>query len=146
MEEDTHFDRIGTFNTTKVILAIIILLVMFFILLSSIRPLYNFAQGRNTRRSIDLNYLADAYIQYSTDHVKSPLNVISCPNRVEIGTAQENLNLARVLVDDYIVSVPHDPQKGSPEYSGYTICLANNGRITISAKYAENGEHLEVRK
>ncbi len=62
----------------------------------------------------------------------------------EIGTGTGNINLQKCLVPTYVSAMVMDPLNGTEAATGYTIFLGSNGRITISAPFAELSEVISV--
>lgn len=110
-------------------------------------PADGISDARNTQRQADANTILNAVSIYlSEGHSISDLGVIPFCNisRAAIGTS--GIDLAALLVPEFIVAIPRDPQTGTDTDSGYTICQNNKGQINISAPAAENGVEIEVKR
>ncbi len=105
----------------------------------AVNPSQNFSDTRNAQRSSDVLQILNAVTQYTSEqgnNVSDFGEIVNCDEGTnEIGT--DGLNLGSVLVPDYIVGIPLDPEVGTNAYSGYTICIQVSGRIQIAAPYAE---------
>lgn len=104
------------------------------------------SSARNTLRENNVAQILNALTQYITVEGSLPNDVDelipTCDETVDIGPS--GVDLESLLVDQYIVSIPTDPV-ADPEFtSGYTICVTETGRYTISAPLADNFEEISI--
>lgn len=133
------------FEIFLVALSIVLLIGLVFYL---VEPTQQFADLRNTQRITDLNQLQDAISQFEIengilqDNVNLRLPI--CPNKIEIGTESNRLDLSELLIPKYLIKMPYDPQKGSFEESGYTYCLEEEDRFRLDAIHAEKNRTIAI--
>ncbi len=69
----------------------------------------SFAETRNTQRGYDVFQIVNAVNQYYADHNAENDSVSfipECPRMFEIGIGEDKVDLASILVDDYVLSIP----------------------------------------
>jgi hypothetical protein len=92
---------------------------------------------RNSQRNADVNAIANAVAQYTSEKGALSIDISECSTGVtEIGTGAGNADLATILVDNYLITIPKDPMYGDDINTGYTICKDGN-KYTITAPKAE---------
>ncbi len=139
------------FTLIEVLLVIAILAILASIVIVAINPAKQFSTARDAQRQSDVYAILNALHRYALDNegaFPEALTVeeyeicktgsLSCEGLYDLSdlTAQEL----------YLVSIPEDPQCGATEANcsvngtGYFVGLTENGRVTVSAYGAENGD------
>jgi hypothetical protein len=113
-------------------------------------PAGQLQDARNTQRSADIESIANAVKQYTSEsgHKLSDFgNIPTCPATAQIGIGLNGIDLSAKLVDTYINEIPNDPlQTASNSNCGYTICTETNGLVKVVAPDAEGGKTITVEK
>ncbi len=107
----------------------------------------NFAETRNTQRSNDVFQIVYAVNQYFADHDAEEESVDFipvCPRIREIGIGENKVDLATILIDDYVLSLPWDPVNGTFSSTRYFICREGE-RFVVSAPDSENQRVIQVK-
>jgi len=149
--------RYEAFSLIEILVVVALIIILATITIVAINPGKNFRDTRNAQRSSDVNAILSAVTQFTTDGNPLPETVIDCEGTggvaqaAKIGTAEGNVDLADLLTsegtkgNDYIVTIPLDPQPaGTEANTGYTICKIGT-RIQIAAPNAE-GKEIVVRR
>ncbi len=120
------------FSLIEILVVVALIVILATITIVAINPAKNFRDTRNAQRSADIMQILNAVTQYTSEqgHTLSALGVIE---NCEIGTTPvgDVANLEDVLVDEYIVAIPEDPN--ASDGAVYTICQTGSGRIEVSA-------------
>lgn len=99
-------------------------------------------ESQDELRESHINQILDGLMNYTNSAGNSIDDLGSLPicnnDRAIIGTSGVDLNA--LLVDTYLENIPQDPEFGSNQDTGYTICVNNNGAINISAPYADSNK------
>ncbi|MBN1618858.1 prepilin-type N-terminal cleavage/methylation domain-containing protein [Candidatus Dojkabacteria bacterium] len=137
------------FTLIEILVVIALIMILAAITIIAINPIKHFADARNAQRSSDVTQILNAVTQYTSEDGHSIADfgtITSCTSGSDaIGSGAGNINLATLLVDSYIVAIPEDPSTGSPQDTGYTICLTSGGRIQVAAT-GENGATIIVKR
>jgi hypothetical protein len=107
----------------------------------------NFAETRNTQRSNDVFQIVYAVNQFYADHdaEEDAVDFIpECPRMFEIGIGEGRVDLATILIDDYVLSLPWDPNGGTFAATNYFICREEE-RFVVSAPGAENQRVIQIK-
>lgn len=146
-------NKTSGFTLIEILLVIGIIAILASIVIIAINPNRQLAQGNNAQRQSDVVAILNAVYQYSID------NNGTLPGSITTTTAEicatdtdptdcttDGLVDLSVLTDNetYIVSMPKDPTGASGNGVGYEIAQSANGRVTVSAPDAENGEVITV--
>jgi hypothetical protein len=114
-----------------------------------------FAEARNVSRSIQIQNLSDALYTYISSTGKSPESIgaiVPCEKgRTKIGTSKSDtegewIDLTAVLSVSYLSEIPEDPQNGSEQDTGYTICMLAGNRLQIEATHTELGKKISLKR
>lgn len=143
------------FTLIEILVVVALIAILAAITIIAINPARNFADARNTQRSSDVTQILNAITQF-TSEVGNSLSgltggatVPDCdastgPTSIQLGTGTGNLDLTAELVPTYLVELPRDPSTGTEEATGYAVCVAGSGRITVLSLTPENGDTIEV--
>jgi len=140
--------RYEGFSLIEILVVVALIIILATITIVAINPGKNFRDTRNAQRASDVNTILSAVTQYTTDGKALPAGIAECPaegvnQESIIGTGDGHINLSILTSDgsaganDYLVSVPMDPQGGTAENTRYTICTIGT-RVQIAAPGAES--------
>ena len=140
------------FTLLEVLLVVAIIAILAGIVILAINPNKQLADTRNAERDADVNTILNAVYQYAIDNNGALPSEISTTEAeicdTDAASCSGLVDLS-VLTDagTYLVSIPKDPQ--CPDACdangvGYTIEETANGRITVSAPDAEQGDSISV--
>ncbi|MFA9288626.1 MAG: type II secretion system protein [Weeksellaceae bacterium] len=136
------------FTLIELLVTIGMLSVLMSIVIVAINPSKQIANSNNAQRKVDINALANAVYQYASDNNGTlPAAISTTPTEVcrTGGTCTGLIDLSVLTTNEkYLIKIPQDPTNGSGNSSGYRISRNANGRITVSAPYAQNGETITV--
>lgn len=134
----------------EVLLVIALIAVLAAITYIAINPAKNFQDARNAQRSSDVLQILNAVTQYSSEqgHALTDFTVAipACPDTANIGTGTGDVNLASLLVEEYIVGIPSDPLTGTATDTGYDICRTATNRAQVSATREGTGLPIVVKR
>ena len=141
------------FTLIEILVVVALIAILTAITFIAINPAKNFADTRNAQRSSDVVQILNAITQYTSEqgHSLAAFRTIpdapvpNCVGNVPSVIGTDNVNLATLLVDTYIVGIPTDPTGGTAANTGYKICQIN-GRVQITAPNAENGKTITVKR
>ncbi len=136
---------------------IVILIVLLIILITRSGGINN---PQNTKRTSDISAILNAVHAYVEDDANSnnfPTGIPSVPNcaapdaegnapagALDVGTSSANLE--KTLVKQYIDAIPHDPDSGSNEKTGYKICSDSaTNAITVWAVNTEPASRADLK-
>ena len=143
-----HKGRIKGFTLLEVLLVIAVIGILAAITLVAINPNRQISQVRNTQRRSDVNIIYKALEQYNIDVGSYPTGITTtlkdiCSTGIEkVGGVTNCTNKVdlRVLVPDYIASIPVDPAGGI-----YRVSInEENSRIRVLASNSELGQIIVV--
>ena len=138
------------FTLIEILVVVALIAVLAAVTIIAINPAKNFAAARNTERVAEANEILNAVTQYTSEQGNAVGDLGTIPlctaTPAAIGSGSGNVNLATVLVDEFIVAIPTDPSTGTDADTGYTICQTPGGRVQIAAPDAENGATVIVKR
>jgi prepilin-type N-terminal cleavage/methylation domain-containing protein len=144
--------NLSGFTLIEILVVVALIAILTAITFIAINPAKNFRDTRNTERSSEVSEILSAVTQYTSEqgHTLADFGTIpTCPTTAAIvsGTpAAGQVNLASLLVDEYIVGIPQDPLTTSATDSGYTICKTASNRVEVDAPAAEGGVTISVKR
>lgn len=118
----------------KFIINILLILTLAYFL----NPTKQLLLARNYAREYGARRIISALKVYSSPNHNGELPseiTAACPATQPIGST--GVDLEKILRNFFFKNFPYDPQYGSKEDTGYEICLAENGKIKVQAKYGE---------
>jgi prepilin-type N-terminal cleavage/methylation domain-containing protein len=142
------------FTLIEVLLVVAIIAILAGIVILAINPNKQLGETRNSQRKADVNTILNAVYQYSID------NQGNLPDGIPTGTAKnicvtrtasatcttDNLVDLSPLTDSgkYLVAIPKDPKSSTGDNTDYSISQDTNGRITVAAPDAEQGQTISA--
>ncbi|QQS58773.1 type II secretion system protein [Candidatus Peregrinibacteria bacterium] len=145
---DTSLNKKG-FTLLEILLVVAAIAILAGIVILAINPGKQLAETRNAQRRSDVNTILNAVYQYAIDN-KGTIPSVITTTQTEIcadpsGTCTGLVDFdTLVLNEKYIVGIPSDPTGASGNGAGYEIVKSANGRVTVSAPDAEEGETIAV--
>lgn len=152
MRKFLHTQKPG-FTLIEILVVVALIAILAAITIIAINPARNFADTRNAQRSSDVTAILNAVTQYTSEQGNALGDFGTIPlcsaTPADIGEDDGNIDLAALLVDEYIVAIPVDPSvpaENGADDTGYDICQTDGGRVEISAPLAENDKDIVVRR
>ncbi|MBI5414925.1 type II secretion system protein [Candidatus Peregrinibacteria bacterium] len=137
------------FTVLEMILIIAGISVLIGIVVFIINPGKQVSESRNSERQEEINDIILAVYKYALEHEgRFPENISSELREICDISGEECRNLVDLGVlfseKKYLEKIPVDP-KGFFEHGvGYKIRITDDGKITVTAPLAENGETIEI--
>lgn len=158
------------FTLIEILVVVGLIAILAAITIVAINPAKNFESTRNTQRSSDISAILNAITQYTSEEgqtlaglvtaagyegsltacVGQPSNAgVEIVNNVNGSGSQgsgsdddDYLDLSSVLVSEYIVAIPEDPNgtSAAPDggtLTGYFVCASSGGRVQVYAPETE---------
>lgn len=142
------------FTLLEVLLVVAIIAILAGIVIIAINPGKNLGDTRNSQRSADVNTILNGVYQYALDNngtLPTGITLTSteaCATGAASCTALVDLTVL-TTAGKYLVSLPKDPQCTTVcavNGVGYKINKDANGRLVVTATYAEQGKTISVTK
>lgn len=137
------------FTLIEILLVVAAIAILAGIVIVAINPGKQLGDTRNAQRRSDVTTILNAAYQYSLDNNGViPASITATGTEIcAAGAANCSgvIDLSVLTLNQrYLVSMPQDPQKVTPNGNGYTISRTANGRITVDAPLAEQGVTISV--
>ena len=123
------------------------------IVIAALNPGRQFANARNSARHAHVNTLMNAI----SANMAENSGTFTCATgaipaaATTMATGAGTYDIGPCLVTDFLSSMPFDPSAAGAHWTlvtdyntGYSIVLAADGRITVAAPSAENGESISL--
>lgn len=136
------------FTLLEILLVVAAIAILAGIVIVAINPSKQLSDTKNAQRQADVNTILNAVYQYAIDNSGSvPASITA--NQTEIcvtgGDCTGLIDLSDLTNNEtYITSIPLDPTGSSTNGAGYEIKKTGNGRVSVYAPDAENGQTIEV--
>lgn len=135
------------FTLIELLLVIGIIAILASIVIVAINPTKQLNDARNAQRRSDVNTILNAVYQYAIDNNgTTPSDITSTRKQACVtgaASCQFGVDLD-ALTGSYLVRIPNDPNVTTGTGAGYFIVEDANGRITVDAPNAQNGETITV--
>ncbi len=137
------------FTLIELLLVIGIIAILASIVIVAINPTKQLNDARNAQRRSDVNTILNAVYQYAIDNngaLPTGTGAISSTQTEICATGGNCTGLVDLdfLTGSYLTRIPSDPSGSTTNGAGYEIKNDANGRITVVAPDAQNGETITV--
>ncbi len=137
------------FTLIEVLLVVAIIAILAGIVILAINPGKQLADSRNAQRRSDVNTIINGIYQYSIDNNGNlPTTITTTATDICSTGAADCSGLIDLTVltssGRYLQSIPRDPSTGNATNTNYTVVRDANGRITVAAPDAEQGQTISV--
>ncbi|PIR47826.1 hypothetical protein COV06_00270 [Candidatus Uhrbacteria bacterium CG10_big_fil_rev_8_21_14_0_10_50_16] len=132
----------------EIFLVVVAIGIIVGIVILAINPEKQLSDTRNTQRRTDVSTIANAVYQYSLEHEGSlPKNITTTATEI-CAKGRDCTDLidlsALTLREEYLISIPEEPQKTNPNGAGYMMSKIDTGRITVEAQFTEQDAVISV--
>ena len=134
------------FTLLEILLVVGAIAILAGIVIVAINPSKQLGDTRNARRRVDVQTILNAVYQLAIDTSGTlPTTIITSPTYVcrTGGTCTGLIDLGVLTLNEkYLTSIPVDPSSSTANNSGYMVSKSANGRVTVSAPEAEQGQSI----
>lgn len=142
----------GGFTLLEILLVVAAIGILAGIVIIAVNPGKQLGDTRNAQRKIDVNTVLNAVYQYSLDNNGVlPSTITTSPTEICKSTVSPTsscgtyIDLSAITLNQkYIVSMPFDPASSTASSTGYQISKTANGRVTVTAPYAEQSSSISI--
>jgi type IV pilus assembly protein PilA len=142
------------FTLLEVLLVVAVIAILAGIVIIAINPGKNLGDTRNSQRSADVNTILNGTYQYALDNNGTlPSSITTTATEICATGAASCTGLVDLTTlttsGKYLVSIPKDPQCATvcaANGVGYKISKDTNGRLVVTAPFAEQGKTISVTK
>lgn len=148
------------FTLIELLIVIVIISILAAIIYVAVDPATRFGDARNARRRAEIVSVLNAILKFQVDNdgtLPTGIDVVTTSSQV-LGTAATGcdttcgaattvaacLDLSGDLVDEYLASIPIDPENGTAANTDYYLNRTASGRILIGACDPENAATISV--
>lgn len=146
----SHTSSQKGFTLIEILLVVAAIAILAGIVILAINPSKQLGDTKNAQRRADINTIINAVHQYSIDNDGVLPNTITTTSTeiCKTGATCTGLIDLTVLTTDekYLTSMPFDPTGSTANGTGYEIGKTANGRVTVTAPNAEQGETITVKR
>lgn len=145
----SEMPRTAGFTLIEILVVIGLIAILAAIVIIAINPARQFAQGRNTQRTANVNTILNAIGQKMADNKGTMADCLGSitGTATKIATGTGNVDLSCLTgtgtLPSYVPSLPFDPIATGAHWAdatdydtGYNVFQDANGRITVSAPAA----------
>ncbi len=137
------------FTLIEILLVVAAIAILAGIVIVAINPGKQLGDTRNAQRQSDVTTILNAAYQYSIDNNGVlPAGITGTSSEICVSGAASCVGFIDLSVlalnGKYLVGIPTEPQKVNAGGAGYMISRDANGRITVSAQYAEQSKVISV--
>lgn len=139
------------FTLIEILLVVAAIAILAGIVIVAINPAKQLGDTRNASRNSAVNTILNAITQYSVDNngiLPSGITLVPteiCSSSVATTSCTGLVDLSVLTAGGkYVTAIPDEPQKTNADGAGYMVSKNSNGRITVSASFAESGATISV--
>ena len=137
------------FTLIEILLVVAAIAILAGIVIVAINPGKQLGDTRNAQRRSDVTTILNAAYQYSSDNNGVlPAGITASSSEICVAGAASCVGFVDLSIlslnGKYLVAIPSEPQKVNAGGAGYMINRDANGRITVSAQYAEQAKVISV--
>lgn len=128
------------FTLIEILLVVAAIAILAGIVIVAINPGKQLADTRNAQRKSDVNTILNAISQYSVNNSGAlPVGITGSTTEICATGAPSCAGLVdlSVLIPQYIVAVPNEPQGTTVNGAGYRVSRTAAGRISVEAQFPE---------
>jgi prepilin-type N-terminal cleavage/methylation domain-containing protein len=142
-----HVSNSG-FTLLEILLVVAAIAILAGIVILAINPGKQLGDTRNAERRADVNTVLNAVYQYTIDNSGTlPTSITTTSTEICAtgGTCTGLIDLAVLTTnEEYLTSIPLEPQKTNVNGAGYLISRSANGRVTVQAQFEEQAATISV--
>lgn len=137
------------FTLLEILLVVAAIAILASIVIFAINPNKQLGDTRNAQRRSDVNTILSAVYQYTVDNDGTlPSTITTTATEICATGASSCTSLIDLSVlttnEEYLISIPNEPQKTNSGGAGYMIKKSSNGRITVEAQFEEQSATISA--